>query len=94
MICAKNKQALFLAKKNLEGNLSAKIDNLQNSILRQHSDIEAFIDFPEDDLGEEKTAQIITNLQRICSQLFELIEIGKKTDAFNRNLRVDRKSVV
>jgi tRNA modification GTPase len=88
LIGAKNKQALFLAKKNLEGNLSAKIDNLQNSILRQHSDIEAFIDFPEDDLGEEKTAQIITNLQRICSQLFELIEIGKKTDAFNRNLRV------
>ena len=88
LIGAKNKQALFLAKKNLEGNLSAKIDNLQNSILRQHSDIEAFIDFPEDDLGEEKSAQIITNLQRICSQLFELIEIGKKTDAFNRNLRV------
>jgi tRNA modification GTPase len=88
LIGAKNKQALFLAKKNLEGNLSAKIDNLQNSILRQHSDIEAFIDFPEDDLGEEKTAQIITNLEGICSQLSELIEIGKKTDAFNRNLRV------
>ena len=88
LIGAKNKQALLLANKNLEGNLSTKIGILQTSILRQHSNIEAFIDFPEDDIGEEKTAQIITNLQGICSELSDLIEIGKKTDAFNRNLKV------
>ena len=88
LIGAKNKQALSLANKNLEGNLSKKIDDLQTSILRQQSDIEAFIDFPEDDLGAEKTDQIITSLQGICSELSDLIEIGKKTDVFNRNLRV------
>ena len=88
LIGAKNKQALSLAKKNLEGNLSTKIGILQSSILRQHSDIEAFIDFPEDDIGDEKTSQIITNLQDICSELTKLTEIGKKTSAFNRSLRV------
>ena len=88
LIGAKNKQALTLANRNLEGNLSKKIDNLQTTILKQHSDIEAFIDFPEDDLGEEKTAHIIANLQEICSELSDLIEIGIKTDAFNRNLKV------
>ena len=88
LIGAKNKQALLLANKNLKGNLSTKIGILQTSILRQHSNIEAFIDFPEDDIGEEKTAHIIANLQGICSELSDLIEIGKKTDAFNRNLKV------
>ena len=88
LIGAKNKQALTLANRNLEGNLSKKIDNLQTTILKQHSDIEAFIDFPEDDLGEEKTTQIITNLQEICSELSRLIEVGKKTAVFNRKLRV------
>jgi len=88
LIGAKNKQALTLANRNLEGNLSKKIDNLQTTILKQHSDIEAFIDFPEDDLGEEKTTQIIANLQEICSELSRLIEVGKKTAAFNRKLRV------
>ena len=59
LIGAKNKQALTLANKNLEGNLSVKIDNLQTSILKQHSHIEAFIDFPEDDLGEEKPHKLL-----------------------------------
>ena len=88
LIGAKNKQALTLANRNLEGNLSKKIYNLQTTILKQHSDIEAFIDFPEDDLGEEKTTQIITNLQEICAELSRLIEVGKKTAVFNRKLRV------
>jgi tRNA modification GTPase len=88
LIGAKNKQALTLANRNLEGNLSKKIGNLQTTILKQHSDIEAFIDFPEDDLGEEKTIQIITNLQEICTELSRLIEVGKKTAVFNRKLRV------
>ncbi|MEC8243279.1 MAG: tRNA uridine-5-carboxymethylaminomethyl(34) synthesis GTPase MnmE [Verrucomicrobiota bacterium] len=88
LIGAKNKQALFLANKNLDGNLSKKIDYLQDSILKQLSDIEAFIDFPEDDLGKENTKQIITNLQKICSELLRLIEVGKKTAIFNRKLKV------
>ena len=88
LIGAKNKQALTLANKNLEGNLSKKIDNLQTSILKQHSHIEAFIDFPEDDLGEEKTTQIISNLQELSSELSELIDIGKKTAVFYRKLKV------
>ena len=88
LIGAKNKQALTLANRNLEGNLSKKIYNLQTTILKQHSDIEAFIDFPEDDLGKEKTTQIIANLQEICSELSRLIEVGKKTAVFNRKLRV------
>ncbi len=88
LIGAKNKQALTLANRNLEGNLSKKIEDLQTTILKQHSDIEAFIDFPEDDLGEEKTTQIITNLQEICSELSRLIQVGKKTAFFNRKLRV------
>ena len=42
LIGAKNKQALSLANKNLSGNLSERIINIQNKILKQQSIIEAF----------------------------------------------------
>ena len=78
LIGAKSKQALMLANKNLDGNLTNKIRQIQSQILVQQSNIEAFIDFPEDDLGDEKNRQVITSLRDISSELTGLIEFGKK----------------
>ena len=46
LIGAKNKHAISLASKNLEGKLSEKINLIQATLLEQQSRIEAFIDFP------------------------------------------------
>ena len=88
LIGAKNKRAISLASKNLEGKLSEKINLIQATLLEQQSRIEAFIDFPEDDLGEDQTDKIIIKLQSITSELENLIGIAKKIDAFNRTLKV------
>lgn len=88
LIGAKSKQALMLANKNLDGNLTNKIRQIQSQILVQQSNIEAFIDFPEDDLGDEKNRQVITSLRDISSELTSLIEFGKKINVFNRDLKV------
>ena len=88
LIGAKNKHAISLASKNLEGKLSEKINLIQATLLEQQSRIEAFIDFPEDDLGEDQTDKIIIKLQSIASELEDLICIAKKIDAFNRTLKV------
>ena len=88
LIGAKNKRAISLANKNLEGKLSEKINLIQTILVEQQSRIEAFIDFPEDDLGDDQTDKIILKLQSITSELENLIGIAKKTDAFNRTLKV------
>ena len=88
LIGAKNKRAISLASKNLEGKLSEKINLIQATLLEQQSRIEAFIDFPEDDLGEDQTDKIIIKLQSITNELENLIGIAKKIDAFNRTLKV------
>lgn len=88
LIGAKNKQALSLANKNLSGNLSERIINIQNKILKQQSIIEAFIDFPEDDLGDDQKIQVIKNLKELLIEINDLIVHAKKTDVFNRNLNV------
>ena len=88
LIGAKNKRAISLASKNLEGKLSEKINLIQATLLEQQSRIEAFIDFPEDDLGEDQTDKTIIKLQSITNELENLIGIAKKIDAFNRTLKV------
>ena len=88
IIAAKSKQSLSLATKNLDGNLTQKIAELQNKILNQQSFIEAFIDFPEDDLGDEKTAEIIKSLNVVISDIEALIKTADRIQAFNRNLKV------
>ncbi len=88
LIGAKNKQALMLANKNLDGNLTKKIRQVQSRILAQQSNIEAFIDFPEDGLGDKKNGQVINALNDISSELNRLIEVGKKINVFNRCLKV------
>ena len=88
LIGAKNKQALSLANKNLSGNLSERIINIQNKILKQQSIIEAFIDFPEDDLGDDQKIQVIKNLKELLIEINDLIVHAKKTDVFNRSLNV------
>ena len=88
IIAAKSKQSLSLASKNLDGNLSQKIAELQNEILNQQSFIEAFIDFPEDDLGDEKTTEIIKSLNVVISDIEALIKTADRIQAFNRNLKV------
>ena len=67
--------------------MSQKIAELQNEILNQQSFIEAFIDFPEDDLGDEKTTEIIKSLNVVISDIEALIN-ADRIQAFNRNLKV------
>jgi len=88
IIGAKSKQSLSLASKNLDGNLSQKIAEMQNTILNQQSFIEAYIDFPEDDLGDEKTTEIIKSLEVVISDIKSLIKTADRIQAFNRNLKV------
>src|SRR5665647_3853708 len=59
IIASKNESALFLAQRQREGKLSKCIDVARVNLLHALALVEAYIDFPDDDLGETDTAAII-----------------------------------
>ncbi len=64
IISSKSESALQLAQKQREGALSKRIDDVRVCLLRGLALVEAYIDFPDDDLGE-------TDVAAICSAVGE-----------------------
>lgn len=58
IISSKSESALQLAQKQREGALSKRIDDVRVCLLRGLALVEAYIDFPDDDLGETDVAAI------------------------------------
>ena len=88
MISAKSLHAIKLARKNLDGNLSSIISRVQTEILKVRAKLEAFVDFPEDDIGSENYSEIISLI--VGSQLFieSLIDSSNRRSILDKNLRV------
>ena len=53
VICARGDRALSIAHKQLKGEIGQKISALSSTLLSILAEIEAYIDFPEEDLPEE-----------------------------------------
>ena len=80
IIKSKTDTGLKIATAQLQGNLSAKIRDIQNDIAGLLAQIEANLDFPEHDLAEISSQQLAGKLKAILSEINELItgaEIGK-----------------
>jgi len=60
IISAKSQASLALAQRQREGALSSAIDKVRAAITKSLALVEAYIDFPEDDIGEADTAAIKT----------------------------------
>ena len=88
LISAQNTREARLSKKNLEGNLSEKISLIQQNILNLISKIEAFIDFPEDDLGESRSDLLISEITDIENFIETL------ATAYHRNSSLSSKRKV
>ena len=88
LINAKNETALKLANRNLKGNLSREIIHIQNTCIKQHARIEAFIDFPEDDLGKEQTEELTLELVDVREKISGLLRVSNSTHEFNKLTKV------
>ena len=82
LIGAKSKIAIELANKNLNGELSDKISRIQSKCIEQQAIIEAFIDFPEDDIGSEQTENVIKELEKSAKEIKSLLDISERCDIF------------
>ena len=58
--------------KQLEGNLSNKIENIRKKVISKMADIEATIDYPEYDIEEVTNAQILKILDEVDKELGSL----------------------
>ena len=88
LIGAKSKIAIELANKNLNGELSDKISRIQSKCIEQQAIIEAFIDFPEDDIGSEQTENVIKELEKSAKEIKSLLDISERCDIFNDIINV------
>ncbi|MBI3236821.1 MAG: tRNA uridine-5-carboxymethylaminomethyl(34) synthesis GTPase MnmE, partial [Chlamydiales bacterium] len=77
LICAKNDLALDAAKNQLEGHLSHKIGSFQETLIDVAATLEAWIDFPEEDLDFESLEQLFSTLKKTQA------EIQKLSDTFH-----------
>lgn len=74
LIGAKNDLALHLAKQQLQGALSEKIGSFQQRLTYIAAIIEAWVDFPEDDLEFAKFEELILQLEGIAHEMHLLKE--------------------
>lgn len=80
IIASKSDSALLLAQKQREGALSKRIDAVRICLLQALALVEAYIDFPDDDLGETDAAAILASVgeaQCIIADLLHTFEEGR-----------------
>jgi tRNA modification GTPase len=73
LIRAKSDRAHTAAIHELEGHLSAKIDQARDRLLTILAHVEAHIDFPEEDLGPEVRKDLLKDTQQILGFLQSLL---------------------
>lgn len=80
IIASKSDAALQLAQKQREGALSKRIDDVRGYALRALALVEAYIDFPDDDLGDTDVVAIssaVGEAQSIIAALLATFEEGR-----------------
>lgn len=77
LIRARNEEELSIAHKQLGGGLRAKIDNWIEELLQIMAEIEAYIDFPEEDLPQNDEQAPGVLLKKMSAELLRLAETSK-----------------
>ncbi|MHB8056576.1 MAG: tRNA uridine-5-carboxymethylaminomethyl(34) synthesis GTPase MnmE [Desulfuromonadaceae bacterium] len=73
IIASKSEAALQLAQKQREGALSRHIDAVRVCLLRALALVEAYIDFPDDDLGDTDLASILSSVAEAQGMIASLL---------------------
>jgi len=74
LIRAKTDEAQKIALEHLSGRLSEKINELRDSLMRVCAHVEAYIDFPEEDIDGLTEEEIKREINRIKEEIRKLIE--------------------
>jgi len=73
LISARSERALVAAQKQLRGALSREMDGLSRALITALAKIEAYIDFPEEDLPPENRAEVLASVEKILAGTSRLL---------------------
>ncbi len=90
LIHARSERALAAANQQLRGSLSRKMAGLCDGVLAQLARIEAYIDFPEEDLPPEETAGVAQEVAKLMAETDRLLA----TSHYGAMLRDGIKTVI
>jgi len=88
IISAKNIESLRIAASNLTGKTKNEINNIRRELLDVISNLEASIDFIEEDLEIPPYKEIMKNLEEIKQKLTELIENEKRGEIIKSGIKI------
>ena len=87
LIHSRTELALSAANEQLAGKLSQRINQLRDDMLKTLAHVEAYIDFPEEDIAEETKEQLLTRLERGVEFMDELLRTANEGQILRRGIR-------
>jgi tRNA modification GTPase len=87
LIHSRTELALSTANEQLAGKLSKRINELRDDMLKTLAHVEAYIDFPEEDIAEETKDQLLGRLERGVAFMDELLRTANEGQILRRGIR-------
>jgi tRNA modification GTPase len=87
LIHSRTELALRAANEQLAGKLSQRINDLRDDLLKTLAHVEAYIDFPEEDIAEETKSQLLSRLERGVAFMDELLRTANEGQILRRGIR-------
>jgi tRNA modification GTPase len=87
LIHSRTELALAAANEQLAGKLSQRINQLRDDLMLTLAHVEAYIDFPEDDIAEETKEKLLARLEKGISFMDELLRTANEGQILRRGIR-------
>src|SRR6185312_10096741 len=87
LIHSRTELALSAANEQLAGKLSQRINQLRDDMIKTLAHVEAYIDFPEEDIAEETKDQLLDRLERGVACMDELLRTANEGQILRRGIR-------
>lgn len=87
LIHSRTELALRAANEQLAGKLSQRINELREDVMKTLAHVEAYIDFPEEDIAEETKDQLLNRLERGVAFMDELLRTATEGQILRRGIR-------
>lgn len=88
LIQAKSDKALAVAQRHLQGGLGDRIREITDRLIQLCAQLEAYIDFPEEDLPDEEAKGPRADLARLLSDVERLIETNRYHEALSQGVKL------
>jgi tRNA modification GTPase len=87
LIHSRTELALAAANEQLAGKLSQRINQLRDEMMSTLAHVEAYIDFPEEDIQEETKEQLLSRLEKGIAFMDELLRTANEGQILRRGIR-------